>query len=330
MKIVICDYKTDLGRDLQYELNRLNKELDHPEVVVYEYQDKKAELISKLQDADAIINTYVQLDREILSQTKHLKCIALNAVGFNMVDLDAATEFGIPVCPAAEYCTDEVAEHTMALLFALCRGLGTYIHDVEKHIWDYTRAGALERITGKTISIFGFGKIGKAVAVRARAMGLRVLVVDLFLSEEEAAVYGAEKVDWQTALERADIISNHMALTADNAEYFNMEKFLCCKKRPIFLNTGRGGSVNEADLAEALDSGCLRAAGLDVLDSENPDLAHSPLVGRNNVIITPHVAFYSEQAARDLQDISCNSVVDCLQGKYDKVSKIVNREELHL
>ncbi len=330
MKIVICDYKTDLGRDLDYEIARLNQEIPNAEVIVYEYQDNKEELIALLADADAVITTYVQLDREILSQAKGLKCIALNAVGYNMVDLEAATEFGIPVCPAAEYCTDEVAEHTISLLFALCRGLRTYIREIDHCVWDYTSAGALERISGKTMAIFGFGKIGRAVGARAKAMGLRILAVDLFLTQEDAQAWGAEKADWKTAMEEADIISNHMALTADTAEYFNMEKFSHCKKQPIFINTGRGGSVNEADLNEALERGILRAAGLDVLDSETPDLAQSPLVGRDNVIITPHVAFYSQQAARNLQDISCNSVIYALQGIYNKVSMVVNRAGLHL
>lgn len=329
MKIVICDYKTDLGRDLQYELDRLKRDLKDPEVVVYEYQDNKEELISILQDADAVINTYVEFDREILSHMKKTKCIALNAVGFNMVDIDAATEFGIPICPAAEYCTDEVAEHSMALLFALCRGLPTYVRDIDRHVWDYTKAGSLERISGKTIAIFGFGKIGRAVGARAEAMGLRVLAVDKYLSEDDAAACGAEKVDWQTAVDRADILSNHMALAADTANYFDQEKFSRCKKQPIFINTGRGGSVNEGDLVQALDKGYLRAAGLDVLASENPELDKSPLVGRHNVIITPHVGFFSVQAARDLQDISCNSVVYALQGEHDKISKIVNRSELN-
>lgn len=330
LKIVICDYKTDLNRDLQYELDRLNRELDHPEVVVYEYQDNKAELISVLRDADAVIDTYVELDREVLSQTKNLKCIALNAMGFNMVDVDAATEFGIPVCPASAYCTNEVAEHTIALLFALCRGLRTYTRDVDNHIWDYTRAGALERISGKTIAIFGFGRIGQAVGTRARAMGMEILAVDPYLPQSVADSLNVRLVTPDEVWSSADFISNHMVLTAETTKYFNMEKFSRCKKQPIFINAGRGGSVNEADLVEALDRGYLRAAGLDVLDSENPDLAHSPLVGRNDVIITPHVAFYSKQAAKDLQDISCNSVVAALQGNYNKVAFIVNRDKLHL
>lgn len=330
MKIVICDYKVDLDRDLDYELERLRKALPEAQVEVYEYRDDKQDLIRTLQDADAVINTYVDLDREVLSQCHNLKCIALNAVGYNMVDVDAATEFGIPVCPAAEYCTIEVAEHTMALLLALSRGLRPFIRQVEGHVWDYKSAGTIERISGKTMTIFGFGKISRAVAQRAQAMGLNIQVVSHSLRPEDARRMGLTLVSWETAMETSDILSNHMALNQANRDFFNLEKFRRCRKKPLFLNTGRGGTVVEDDLVQALDEGCLSGAGLDVLVSENVDFEHLKLLGRDNVIITPHAGFYSEQAARDLQDISCSSVIFALNGQYDRVSKIVNYQQLSL
>lgn len=331
MKVVICDYKTDLARPLEYEEGLLKKELPDVEVVVYEYRDEnKQEFIELMKDADAVINTYVDFDREILSQCKKLKVIALNAVGYNMVDVAAATEFGVMVCPAAEYCTAEVAEHTMALLFALCRALRKYVESIENHVWDYTLGGQVERISGKTMTIFGFGKIGKAVAQRAQAMGMKVQVVSGSLKPETAAELGVTLVDCDTALETSDILSNHQALNEKTAGYFDLEKFKRCKRQPIFLNTGRGGSVVEDDLVEALDRGYIRAAGLDVLASENVDFGSLKLLGRDNVIITPHVGFFSVQAARDLQDIACNTVTCALKGDYDGISKIVNRAELKL
>ena len=330
MKIVICDYKTDLARDLGYEIAKLNAALPGAQVVVYEYRDDKQELIQTLKDADAVINTYVDLDRDILSQCPQLKCIALNAVGYNMVDVQAATQAGIPVCPAAEYCTAEVAEHTLALLFALSRGLRPYIRDIENHVWDYMGAGALERISGKTMTIFGFGKIGRAVALRAQALGLKVQVVSGSLQPESAQALGLTLVDWETAVETSHVLSNHMAMNEKNAGFFDLAKFSRCKCKPLFLNTGRGGTVVEEDLVQALDLGYLSGAGLDVLASENVNFDQLKLLGRDNVIITPHAGFYSVQAARDLQDISCNSVIAALTGHFEAVSKIVNKNELKL
>ncbi len=330
MKIVICDYKTDLARDLEYEKNLLKSALPNVEIVVYEYRDNKAELIDVLSNADAVINTYVTFDREVLSQCKQLKIIALNAVGYNMVDVSAASEFGVMVCPASEYCTTEVAEHTIALIFALCRGLRKYIYSIENHVWDYTLGGNLERISGKTLTIFGFGKIGKAVALRAQALGMNVQVVSHSLRPENARELGLELVDCDTALATSDIISNHQALNAQTAGFFDLEKFRRCAKQPLFINTGRGGSVVQEDLVTALDEGMIRAAGLDVLDSESPDLFSLKLLGRDNVIITPHVGFYSVQAARDLQDISCHTIICAMKGNYDGISCIVNRKALRL
>ena len=330
MKVVICDYKTDLSRNVEYEKELLRKAFPDVQIETYEYHDDKKELISVVADADAVINTYIDFDREILSQCKKLKVIALNAVGYNMVDVAAATEYGVMVCPAAEYCTVEVAEHTMALLFALCRALRKYVTSIENHVWDYTIGGNVERISGKTMTIFGFGKIGKAVAQRAQAMGIQVQVVSGSLKPEAAEALGVKLVDCDTALETSDILSNHQALNEKTAGYFNLEKFARCKRHPIFINTGRGGSVVEDDLVKALDEGYISAAGLDVLASENVDFSQLKLLGRDNVIITPHVGFFSIQAARDLQDIACNTVICALKQEYDGISKIVNRAELKL
>ncbi len=330
MKVVICDYKTDLARNVEYEKELLRKAFPDVQIETYEYHDDKKELISIVADADAVINTYIDFDREILSQCKKLKVIALNAVGYNMVDVAAATEYGVMVCPAAEYCTVEVAEHTMALLFALCRALRKYVTSIENHVWDYTIGGNVERISGKTMTIFGFGKIGKAVAQRAQAMEIKVQVVSGSLKPEAAEALGVKLVDCDTALETSDILSNHQALNEKTAGYFNLEKFARCKRRPIFINTGRGGSVVEDDLVKALDEGYISAAGLDVLASENVDFSQLKLLGRDNVIITPHVGFFSIQAARDLQDIACNTVICAMKQEYDGISKIVNRAELKL
>ena len=332
MKIVICDYKTDLNRPYEYEVDLLKKRFPDAKIVVYEYKDEnKQEFIEVMRDADAAINTYVTFDREILSQCKKLKCLALNAMGYNMVDVAAATEFGVMVCPVAEYCTEEVAEHTMALMLALCRGLRKYIKDIEGHVWDYMCAGPIERISGKTVTIFGFGRIGKAVALRCQAMGMKVQVVSGSLQEEAAQQLGLFRVDWETALATSDILANHMSMNEKNTGFFDLAKFeQAAKKKPLFINTGRGGTVVQEDLIQALDLGYICGAGLDVLDSEDPDLASLKLLRRDNVIITPHAGFYSVQSAKALQDIACETVTAALTKDFERIGKIVNRAELEL
>lgn len=332
LKIVLCDYKTDLARDLDYEVDRLKTAFPGAQIIIYEYtDDKKTEFIDLVRDADAVITTYVTFDRKVLEACQNLKVIALNMMGYNIVDLGAASEKGVLVCPVAEYCTVEVAEHTLALLLAVARGLRTYIFDIEKGIWDYTAASEVERIEGKTLTIFGFGRIGREVSKRCQAMGLKIQVVSRSLKPERATELGVTLVDWKTAMATSDIISNHMQMNEQNANFFDLAKFEAAKEKvPIFLNTGRGGTVVQGDLVTALDNGYIRAAGLDVLDSEAPDLAATGLLGRNNVIITPHSAFYSIQSAKALQDIVCDSVIFGLNGEYDKVSKIVNKDALKL
>ena len=332
MKIVLCDYKVDLDRDLDYEAERLRKVFPDAEIVYYEYKDEnKQEFIRLMKDADAAITTYVTFDREILSACKKLRCIALNMMAYNIVDMEAATEMGVMVCPVKEYCTQEVAEHTMALILALCRGLRPFIRNIESHIWDYKGAGKLYRISGQTLTIFGFGRIGREVAKRCQAMGIRVQVVSGSLKPETARELGLTLVDWETAMKTSDILSNHLQMNEKNAKYFDLEKFeLAKEKKPFFINTGRGGTVVEDDLIRALDLGWLRGAGLDVLTSENVNFDELGLLGRDNVIITPHAAFYSEQSAKDLQDIACDSVIYAMTGEYDRVSWIVNRKELNI
>jgi D-3-phosphoglycerate dehydrogenase len=219
MKIVICDYYEDLQRDLDFEKEMLINGLNNPEIVVYEYKGDKAELIDAISDADAVINTYVHFDRDILSKAASLKCVALNAVGYNMIDVDAATEFGIMVCPAREYCTEEVAEHTMAMILALGRGFKRYIRDIEtNHIWDYLGAERIERLSGKTLGILGFGKIGRAVAKRAAAMDMNILALKRkSINPEIAEALNVKLTDEDDIWENADYICNHMSLNEETA-----------------------------------------------------------------------------------------------------------------
>ena len=325
MKIVICDYKNVLDRKLEYEKQILLNGIKNAQIIIYEYSGKKEEFIEVIKDADAILTAFLDINEEIINLAEKLKCISINATGYNRVDLDVASKKNIGVCAIGEYCTQEVADHTLALILALNRGVKHYINDIdEKNIWKYHSISGLPRIEGQVLGIFGFGKIGKAVAKRAVAFGMKVVAVDPYANKDEAEKLGVEIVDADYIWQNADIISNHMNQNSGNDNFFTIKEFEKIKKNPIFINVGRGSSVNENDLLKALENNLIRGAGLDVLSEESPNLKKNKLVGKENVIITPHAAFYSETSIKELQRISCENIVHYLNDEKEKVNIIVN------
>lgn len=324
MKIVIADYPDVLGRDLDKEDAFLREVIPDAEIVTHPYTDAES-FFREMQDADGLLTAFIPLDKAALDHMPALKAISINATGYNFVDLDETRRRDIPVCAIGEYCTQEVAEHTMAMLLALDRNLKVYARTVEKeHCWQYYAAPKPMGLHDSTLGLFGFGKIGHAVAQRARAFGMRVLAADIHADRAQAEKLGVELVDADTLLCESDVISNHMNLTPENTHYFDDACFARMEKHPIFLNAARGGSVDEAALVRALDRRLIRAAGLDVLEAEKPDLSACGLLGRENVIVTPHAAFYSARSIEALQRMSCRNLTDCLTGNRSHAFKIVN------
>lgn len=339
-KILICDYPNALENDYSttiqsatnayysYIANDNRTEDINFEIYAYENKEK---LIEKLKDVSGLITGFLEIDESILSRADPLKCISVSGVGYSNIDMDAAKRHGVSICHIREYCTQEVAEHAFALIAALNRNLKYYSEKIENdHEWKYHTIAGSKNLSSQTIAIFGFGKIGKRVAKIAGAYGMEILAVDPYVAKnpqcvEEAAKYEISVVTAQEALDRADIITNHMNLTEENYHFFNEEAFSKMKKHPIFINVGRGGSVDEKALEHALDTKQIRAAGLDVLEDENPDLENCSLTGRENVIITPHSAFYSSESIEKLQIISGANMGYYLAGKYNNISEIVEK-----
>lgn len=326
MKILISDYPEELKRNLAYEKELFLKHLPVQEndIEVYPYQNE-AEFIEHIKDADALVTAFLPLGEEILSQCRQLKCVGINAAGYGNVDMEAAEKYGIAVCPVLEYCTNEVAEHTLALMTGLFRNLKIYEKRVEQeHIWSYQSAGTNQRMAGKTLAVFGFGRIGRAVAKRAQAFDMKVIAVDPYFPREEAAKLDVILVDRDYAFAHADVITNHMNQTKENQAYFSWTEFEKMEKRPFFLNVGRGNAVAEEALINALDTGKLRGAALDVLESEAPRLEGHPLLSRDNVILTPHAAFYSETSMKELQRVTCENIIYFFKGKYERIRFLAN------
>jgi D-3-phosphoglycerate dehydrogenase len=189
--------------------------------------------------------------------------------------------------------------------------------------WRWDEVKGLRRLAGLTLGIVGFGRIGQAVCRRARGFGLAVLAADTRIDAAEIRRHGAEPVDFDGLLARADIVTLHCNLDAGSRGLLDARAFAKMKRRPLLVNVARGGLVVESDLADALDRGLLRGAALDVLAEDSPDLRHHRLAGRDDVLLTPHVAFYSETALEDLRRISAANIAAFLDGRLRDVFRLV-------
>lgn len=332
MKIVIADTPETQVQNHDQEIDILKEGLGDVKIVVHDYDEERREdFLKEIEDTDAILTAYIEIDEEAIDRAKNLKIISVSATGYNNVDLEAANARGIGVSPIGEYCTKDVAEFTICTLFTLVKNLKKHIYNVEKEgKWEYDVAPPNQRIEDMTLGIVGLGKIGRNVAKKAIALGMRVLAVEIAVNEEAIKDLDVELTDIDTLLNESDIIANHMNLNETNYDYFNYELFKKGSKKPYFINMGRAASVVETDLIRALDEGLVRGAALDVIDNETEelDLTNHPLTNRDNVIVTPHVAFYTTTSINAIIRYSCKNIIHFLKGERDKVFKLVNLEEI--
>lgn len=325
MTVVFAEMPEAAGRDLSVERQHLPAaaRIEH-----FIYRGDQSGLIAACRDADAILTDYVPFNRAVLQRLEHCRIISVAATGWDCVDVRAAAERGIRVSSVGEYCTDEVADHTMALLLALNRHLLAYHHQVQTdHSWRWNEIQGVQRLAGQTLGLVGFGRIGQAVCRRALGFGLRVLACDPRVDAETASRHGAQLAGLEGVLAQADIISLHCNLTAANRDLLNRAAFALMRRKPLLLNVARGGLIVEPDLVEALDQGLIAGAALDVLTQDSPDLLQHPLASRRDVLLTPHVAFYSESALADLRRISAENIRAFFEGRPDEVFRLVSPAE---
>ncbi|MDN3954850.1 C-terminal binding protein [Sporolactobacillus laevolacticus] len=327
MKIVICDQKKFLNRDLELEIAIIKKELGaQTELCIYEDQGDTDERMQMLHDADAILTSYLELSDKAMNSMHKLKVISIESTGYNFVDTEATAQRGIAITAVEEYCTQEVADHAMALMLAVARNLKHYQKQIEsKHRFDYNSISGMFRLEGSVLGLIGMGKIGRAVAKRAAGFGLKMIAYSPSCSQETARKYGVTLVSFDELLERSKIIALTTSLTPKNQGMLNHSTFTKMIQKPIIINVSRGGLIVENDLAQALDERLVSGAGLDVLENEtDEETTRNPLIGRENVVITPHSAFYSDTALYECQRIAAENLVFYLRGEYDNVFKIVN------
>jgi len=230
------------------------------------------------------------------------------------VDLPAATRAGILVTNVPDYCVDEVSDHALALLLALARQVVMADRAVRGGAWDVVAHSGIRRLRGQTVGLLGFGKIARAVASKVRALGMRVVAYDPYLDAGLIARDGAEPVELDTLLAEADAISIHVPLSPETRGLVGERELGRMKPTAFLINTARGGIVDEKALAEALEAGRLAGAALDVLSQAPPPPDH-PLRRAPNVILTPHLAFYSRESVVELQTKAAEEVARALRGE---------------
>jgi D-3-phosphoglycerate dehydrogenase / 2-oxoglutarate reductase len=273
----------------------------------------REELASILPDYDAlIVRSQVQVDAELIAAGRRLVVIGRAGVGVDNVDLDAATRAGITVVNAPTGNTIAAAEHTLALLYGVARRTAAADASMRRGEWTRSAFTGLE-LRGRTLGIIGLGKIGQAIAVRARAMEMVVIGVDPFVSAEQAANHGVELVDFDTMLTRADVVTVHVPLTRATRGLIGRDAIARMRPGSIVLNVARGGVLDEAAVAEALVSGHLGGAGIDVFDTEPP--TDSPLLEAPNTLLTPHLGASTAEAQVLVAEEVAAQVLDVLDGR---------------
>src|SRR5216684_1935438 len=273
-----------------------------------------AEAIAKAATAaDALLVTYAKITAEIIQQMPRCRIISRFGIGVDNVDIPAATDAGIVVTKVPDYCIDEVSDHAMALLLALARKIPFSNAQVHGGKWAMSAVVPIHRLRGSVLGLVGFGRIPQLVAPKAKAFGIRVVAFDPYVAAEVFPRAGVERVAFAQLLNISDYVSIHSPLLPETKNLFNAEAFRQMKPTAYVINTARGPIVDEAALAAALDAGELAGAALDVMPQEPP--VNSPLVGRADVIITPHTSFYSEESLVDLQVKAAQEVVRVLSGQ---------------
>ena len=313
MKIVVLDGYTENPGDLSWSgLEALG------EVTVYDrtsYVDAPI-IAERIGDAEIVVLNKTPISKATIDACPNMKMIAVLATGYNVVDYDYAKEKGIPVCNVPTYGTASVGQYAIALLLEVCHHIGHHSKTVfdgkwQNHIdwcyWDYP----LIELADKTAGIIGFGRIGQTTGRIAKALGMNVIAYDLYPNESGKAI--AEYVDLETVLAKSDVLFLHCNLTPENTGLINKENIAKMKDGAILINNSRGQLIDEQDVTDALNSGKLAAAGLDVVYSE-PIKADNPLLGAKNCIITPHMSWGAKEARQRIMNITVDNVKAYIDG----------------
>ena len=303
-KVVITDsYHPTLDAERE-ELQEIDADL------ILEQCRTEDEIIAATRDADAVMVQHANISRRVVEHLEKCQIIARYGVGFDNVDVAAATECGIMVSNVPDYCIDEVSSHAIALLMACSRKIVQLSNSVKAGQWTYMVAEPVYKMIGQTLGIAGLGRIGSAAARKGLGLGLKVQAYDPYVFETDLDVVF---VDFDILLRTSDFVSIHAPLTDETYHMFGKNEFEKMKKGAFLVNTARGPIVDGAALYEALEASEIAGAGVDVMEQE-PISQDDPLLKLDNFIITPHTAWYSEAAQNLLQREAARAVLAVLKG----------------
>ena len=313
-KVVITDCDHGSIDEEKKEFGRIGAELILAQI------KEEEDLIRVCKDADGLLNQYALLTRKVLEKLSKCKVIGRYGVGVDSVDVKAATDLGIVVANVPDYCVEEVADQALSMILALIRKTVFFDQKVKSNEWDFRQGRPIHRIKGKTLGLIGCGRIGLEVAKRISAFGVRVITFDPYLQKEPE---GIELMDFDIVLKESDFISIHCPLNEASRHLIGEKEFQKMEKKPLIINTSRGPIIDEAALIQALTKRQVSGAGLDVLEKEPPD-PQNPLLKMENIIIAPHISFYSEESISELKRRTAENVSSVLLGNWPR--SVVNQE----
>ena len=314
IKVVITDCNHPSIEIERKMLSEINAEL------ILSNCNTEEDIIKVAKDADGIINQRVPITRRVITLLNKCKVIVRYGVGVDNIDVKAATECGIIVSNVPDYCVDEVSTHAIALILNCARGISLLDRKIREEEWGFTLAKPLFRTQGKTLGIYGLGRIGSAVAKKSIGFGLKIIACDPYVSKVNNRI---KMVDFPQLLSESDFISINASLTDETWHAFKENELKAMKKTAYLINTARGSIVDERVLYKALREGWIAGAAVDVMEKE-PPYWEDPLLGLKNLIVTPHSAFYSEESYIELKTKVVKAVISVLNSRLPK--SIVNPE----
>jgi len=271
-------------------------------------------VVQAAASADAlVVDVDVAVPEQVFERCGDLRIVACAGTGVDNIDVSAADDNGVAVTNVPEYCTEEVSTHAVSLFLTLFRRIKTYDRAIEDGRWDWTDGQPIGRLSEGTIGFHSFGAIARRTAEKFAGFDCELLAADPYVDAEEMDAYGVRKVGFEELLAEADHVSIHAPLTDETHHLFDRDAFERMSDRGILINVGRGPIVDQEALSRALDAGEIAAAGLDVLNEEPPE--NSALVGREDVAVTPHTAFYSEESVRDLNEHVAADITAVFEGR---------------
>ncbi|RLI36940.1 C-terminal binding protein [Candidatus Bathyarchaeota archaeon] len=306
-KVIITDAEYASHEPEREVLSKFNVEL-----VKYQCRTED-EVIENCRDADALLNQYAPITRRVIESLEKAKVIVRYGIGVDNIDLEAATERGIYVANVI-YDICDVADHAVTLMLSLNRKITLADKSVKEGCWDWKPLQPIMRVRGRTVGIVGFGRVGREVAKRVRCLGVRIMAYDPYLPPEVFEENRVERVDLDTLLRVSDIITLHVALTDETYHMIGAEELRKMKRTALLINASRGAVVDEKALYRALKEGWIAGAALDVMEKEPPD-RDNPILSLDNVIVTPHMAWYSTASVKEIQRKAAEEVARVLSGK---------------